>query len=101
MSTEVRLTVLDNSSIRVDVTIRDFAPNNDLIDPTSQTWQLLRPNKSQEATTSAPTKISTGLFWYIFDIPDGGPSGTWFVDVIATHGGHSSHEQAEFEVEDA
>jgi len=63
-----------------------------LVDPTSgPIVDIYRPDGSTAVTSGVMTKVSTGIYTYIFQTQTTDLNGQWLVDFIATDGaGHTS-----------
>ena len=77
---------------RVTIEARIEDKDHSLVDPASQTVTLYDSSGTSKASSSSPTKTSTGVYTVDFDIPSDGAAGNWEVRWVAlfTGGGQKS-----------
>ena len=77
---------------RITVEARIEDRDHSLVDPASQTITLYDGSGESRASSSSPTRTSTGIYTIDFDIPGDGILGNWAVRWVASfsNGGQKS-----------
>ena len=92
----VSVVIIRGSTIQVQNTIKDFDGTE--IDPTSHSITIKDGGGVTKQTTTAPTKTSTGVYYYNYTVPTNGNAGTWTVEWKVTYGTYDSIERTCFQV---
>ena len=96
MSENLTLIWLQDDTIRIQATIRDF--DDTLVDPDSHQIIIYNPLAVAMGTYTGPSRVSLGIFTQDYAIPSAGPSGDWKISWRATFGAFNSREIGYFKV---